>query len=234
MWDRKTVPAVTNAMLGILEGCKLKAHYDSLSHQYDIGYGSLTMPNGMFVKPGDVITQDQADVLLDVQMLRWATAIASSVHWTLTENQAAAVICFIHNVGIGALSGSSTFIKMLNGGRIDLAAGQFIGWSHSGGKLIPGLMKRNEWQKQIMVGEADPYSKEEYEKVWAMTVGELMIPYRQAYSDAEKWGYTGSTGPSLSPIAPSSARPSAAVSVSSDDAETARLNDNEAAAMRNS
>ena len=127
------------------EGCKLKA-YVCPAGVLTVGFGST----GPHVKPGMVITQEQADELLRSDLRRFEDYVADNCGKT-TDNQFAALTAFCFNVGEGALA-KSTLRKLHLAGDYAGAAAQFARWNRGGGKILPGLVKRR-------AAEAALYSK---------------------------------------------------------------------------
>ena len=124
------------------EGCELKA-YLCPAKVWTIGYGST----GAHVKPGMVITQEQADELLRSDLRRfedWVDANCSPA----TDNQFAALVSFAFNVGDGALK-TSTLRREHMAGNYEAAAVQFRRWNKGGGRILPGLVKRRTAEEAL-------------------------------------------------------------------------------------
>ena len=100
------------------EGCKLKA-YVCPAGILTIGYGST----GKHVKPGMVITQDQAEELLRSDLRRFEDCVAEAAP-TATDNQFSAMVSFAFNVGCGAFE-ESTLLRMHRAGKYSSAEAQF-------------------------------------------------------------------------------------------------------------
>lgn len=94
------------------EGCRLKAYPDPLSggEPWTIGVGCTRYPDGRAVRPGDVITQAEADQMLRLEVDRTAAVLAKRIpHWgEMNGNQKSALISFAFNLG-AAFYGSSGF-----------------------------------------------------------------------------------------------------------------------------
>lgn len=126
------------------EGCKLKAYQDSVG-VWTIGYGRTTN-----VHKGDVITQQQADDYLLIEYKEFESKVKKLVKVPLTDNQLGALVCFAYNVGVGALS-KSTLLKKLNVGDYKGAAEQFLVWNKAGGKILNGLVRRRQAEKDLFL-----------------------------------------------------------------------------------
>lgn len=94
------------------EGCRLKAYPDPLSggEPWTIGVGCTRYPDGRAVRPGEVITQAEADQMLRLEVDRTAAVLAKRIpHWSeMNGNQKSALISFAFNLG-AAFYGSSGF-----------------------------------------------------------------------------------------------------------------------------
>ncbi len=117
------------------EGCKLKA-YVCPAGILTIGYGST----GKHVKPGMVITKDQAEELLRSDLRRFEDCVAEAAP-TATDNQFSAMVSFAFNVGCGAFE-ESTLLRMHRAGKYGSAEAQFGRWTRGGGRVLPGLVRR--------------------------------------------------------------------------------------------
>jgi len=135
MTVRRSINRLGLELVKQFEGCKLKA-YVCPAGVLTIGYGST----GKHVKPGMVITQDQADELLRSDLRRFEDGV-SDLCKVATDNQFSALVSFAFNVGLGSLT-TSTLRRMHNEGYYDQAAGQFARWNKGGGRVLAGLTKR--------------------------------------------------------------------------------------------
>ena len=142
------------------EGLALIKHFESLrlkayvcpAGKWTIGFGST----GPHVKPGMVITEDDANNLLTADLVRFERAVDELVLVPLEQHEADSLISFTFNVGIGAFKGS-TLLRRVNVGNKTSAAKEFLRWDKSGGKVLPGLTKRRKAEAKLFVGEGfDP------------------------------------------------------------------------------
>lgn len=124
------------------EGLRLKA-YLCPANVWTIGYGST----GPHVKPGMVITREQADDLLMRDLERFERGVAELAP-KATDNQFSALVSFSFNVGLAALK-SSTLLKLHNAGDHNGAQAQFGRWTKAAGKTLPGLVKRREAEAKL-------------------------------------------------------------------------------------
>lgn len=124
------------ALIRGFEGCVLHA-YLCPAKVLTIGFGST----GPHVKPGMVITGDEAIALLSKDLERFEQAVAKAVKAKLNQHQFDALVSFAFNVGIGAFQ-KSTLLKLLNVGDYASVPAQMARWNKGGGKVLPGLVRR--------------------------------------------------------------------------------------------
>ena len=116
-----------------------------------IGFGT-TRINGEPVKEGMKITTDEANVLLDEDLFKFEEAINNLVEVELTQNQFDALASFVYNVGIGAFK-SSTMLKKLNAEDYEGASKEFPRWNKSNKKVLPGLTRRRNAERELFIRE---------------------------------------------------------------------------------
>lgn len=118
------------------EGCRLTA-YKCPAHVDTIGYGHT----GPDVHAGMTITQEQADALLEADLVKFSTDLDATVKAPINANQRGALLSFAYNCGLSNLK-HSTLIRKVNAGDHAAAAEQFGKWNMAAGKVLPGLVKR--------------------------------------------------------------------------------------------
>ena len=126
------------------EGCRLKA-YKCPANVWTIGYGHTGN-----VKPNDVITQEQAEELLKRDLISFENSVSKLIKIAVTQNEFDALVSFAFNVGVGALA-NSTLLKLLNAGNKKGAAEQFSRWVYAGNKVLEGLIKRRNAEKDLFM-----------------------------------------------------------------------------------
>lgn len=126
------------------EGCFLKA-YKCPANVWTIGYGHTKT-----VKPGQLITHEEAEELLKKDMKEFENHVNKLVKVELTQNQFDALVSFTFNVGAGALK-RSTLLKKLNRGDYDGAANEFRRWNRGGGRVLRGLVRRRAAEKDLFL-----------------------------------------------------------------------------------
>jgi lysozyme len=114
-----------------------------------IGYGNTFYENGVKVKPGDKITQQRAEELLDVILIKFVQQTNELIKSNVNQNQRDALTDFAYNCGIGNLR-SSTLLKLVNANPNDPEIRtQFMRWNKGGGKVLNGLTRRREAEANL-------------------------------------------------------------------------------------
>lgn len=129
------------------EGLEIKAYKDSVG-VLTIGYGST----GNHVKLGMTITKEQAEELLKQDVSRFERGVNDLVKVTLTQNQFDSLVSFSFNLGLGNLK-SSTLLRKLNASDYSGAANEFLRWNRAGNKVLNGLTRRRQAEKDMFEGK---------------------------------------------------------------------------------
>lgn len=127
------------------EGCRLTAYRDPVGI-LTIGYGCT----GSWVIPGMKITQEAADGILREEICKAATSVLRLTKVSLNDNQFAALIDFVYNLGGGRYQTSSIRSK-LNRGEYHNAAEVLLKYVYAGGKILPGLVKRRRLEYELFM-----------------------------------------------------------------------------------
>lgn len=122
-----------------MEGCRLEAYKDAAGVP-TIGYGHTKN-----VRMGDRISEYWAKELLkeDIEEAEWAV---KELGVARTEGQLDALTSFAFNLGIERLKASTLLQVIRNGGSKTAITREFKRWVYTDGKLLPGLVKRREWE----------------------------------------------------------------------------------------
>lgn len=139
-YERKDWQPIDTSLEEAFEGCRLTAYPDPATGgaPWTIGYGHTKDVN-----EGDTCTKAQAVAWLkeDVQ---WALAeVHRDVKVTLTDEELAALVDFVFNVG-GTNFLHSTLLRKLNNGDHEGAAEEFEKWDMAAGKHMAGLLRRRQ------------------------------------------------------------------------------------------
>ncbi len=143
LFTKKPVETKVNLdLIKKFEGLYLTA-YLCPADVWTIGYGHTKS-----VKPGMVITEAEADRLLEQDVAWVKAAVVGAVKVPLTANQTSALYSFVFNVGAGAFR-SSTLLRKLNAGDYAGAQAQFRRWNKAGGKVLRGLTRRRAAEAKL-------------------------------------------------------------------------------------
>jgi lysozyme len=129
------------------EGCKLKVYLDAVGLP-TIGYGHLIKPGESFTK----ITQKEAEDLLKSDAQIFVDGVNKLLEVNVTQNQFDALVSIAFNIGLGNLK-SSTLLRLVNAGDYKGAADQFPRWNKAGGKVLNGLTKRRNAERDLFMGK---------------------------------------------------------------------------------
>ena len=132
------------ALIKKYEGCRLKA-YKCPAGVLTIGYGHTNN-----VRVDDVITQAEADKLLDIDIVIKEKEVNSVLRVPVTQGQYDALVSFAFNLGIGNLK-KSTLLRLVNQGKYKNASNEFSRWVYAGGKVLTGLVKRRNEEKELFL-----------------------------------------------------------------------------------
>lgn len=127
------------------EGCVLKVYLDAIGLP-TIGYGHLIKPGESFTK----ITQKEAEDLLKSDAQIFVDGVNKLLEVNVTQNQFDALVSIAFNIGLGNLK-SSTLLRLVNAGDYKGAADQFPRWNKAGGKVLNGLTKRRNAERDLFL-----------------------------------------------------------------------------------
>ncbi len=125
------------------EGCYLTS-YLCPAGVYTIGYGHTPTSKGI------VITQDQADTLLVLDLIKFSAGVEKLVTSKITDEQFGALVSLAYNIGLGNLS-KSTLIRKLNTNNFKEAADQFLVWDKIHGSVSTGLRRRRKEEQSLFL-----------------------------------------------------------------------------------
>lgn len=132
------------------EGLNTNAYRDA-ADVLTIGYGHTKG-----VKEGDSITEQFAEIMLDKELREYEGYVDQMVNVPLNENQHAALVSFVYNLGPTNLK-DSTLLKRLNEGKYEDVPAQIKRWNKArvNGELteLEGLTRRRQ-------AEADLFNEE--------------------------------------------------------------------------
>lgn len=130
------------------EGFRSRAYKPLPTDRWTIGYGS-TFIDGEPVTKYAVITESDALDLLRADIEAFAERVSKpGLPDTVTQFQFDAVISLVYNIGFAAFMKSTTSTLFYGGHDISGRFGLFV---RSSGKIIPGLVRRRQEEKEIYV-----------------------------------------------------------------------------------
>lgn len=127
------------------EGYSSKAYPDPATGgaPWTIGYGTTKG-----VKPGMVITAEQAEKMLRDDVAKFESGVSSLITSPTTQGQFDAMVSLAYNIGLGNF-GKSTLLKKHNARCYTCSADQFRVWNRANGKVMNGLTKRRAAERQV-------------------------------------------------------------------------------------
>tara|TARA_R100000654_G_scaffold71182_1_gene101909 strand:+ start:194 stop:640 length:447 start_codon:yes stop_codon:yes gene_type:complete len=128
------------------EGCELEA-YLCPAGVWTIGYGHTKD-----VKEGDKINRDEADYLLQEEMIEYESYINDFVEVPLEQNQFDALCSWVYNLGPTNLK-NSTMLRVLNEEKYADVPQEIKRWNKAGGEVLDGLIKRREAEAKMFAGK---------------------------------------------------------------------------------
>ena len=121
------------------EGLRKEAYYDAAGVP-TIGYGHTKG-----VRMGDVISEYWAEMFLKADLYDVEKQV-DSLGLDLNQPQFDALVSFAFNLGFYKLKTSTLLKTIQEGGNRNAIRREFKKWVFAGGKTLPGLVKRREWE----------------------------------------------------------------------------------------
>lgn len=134
------------------EGDRLTAYPDpgTGGSPWTIGYGHT----GPDVFPELVITELQAQGLLMSDLLKFEDGVTDDLNGgavATSDAEFSAMVSLAYNIGLGAFRTSSV-LRLHRLGQFDAAANAFLLWDMSGGRAMPGLVRRRHQERELYLG----------------------------------------------------------------------------------
>lgn len=128
------------------EGMELRVYPDPATggEPYTAGYGHT----GGDVKPGMKVTQAMADAWFDKDIERFESGVSKLLTAPTTQSQFDAMVSLAYNIGLGNF-GKSTLLRKHNEKCYSCAAGQFPAWNRAAGKVMNGLTRRRNAERDV-------------------------------------------------------------------------------------
>lgn len=141
----RPIPQSAATLIKHFEGCRYKAYKDG-GGVLTIGYGHT----GPDVESGLSIALEEANTLLLKDLEKAAQAVLRLTKRPLTDNQYAALISFVFNVGAGAYQ-RSTLRQRINRNDLHGLEAQFCRWSKDNGIVVNGLLRRRKAESRLFL-----------------------------------------------------------------------------------
>lgn len=127
------------------EGLKLNAYLCS-ANVPTIGYGNTYYPNGVKVKLGDKISQEQAEELLKDILKKFEAIVNRKLKVKVSQNQFDALVSHTYNTG-----GSDTLFRLINNGANDTEVRTWIESRYitANGVKLKGLIRRRKAESDL-------------------------------------------------------------------------------------
>lgn len=132
------------AIIKRFESLRLAAYQDAVG-MWTIGWGHT-----QGVRPGQRITEAQAEAFLREDLVRFEAAVTQGVDVLINQHQFDALVSFAFNVGADALR-RSTLLRKLNGGDREGAADEFPRWNRAGPRVLQGLVLRRAAERELFL-----------------------------------------------------------------------------------
>jgi GH24 family phage-related lysozyme (muramidase) len=149
------------------EGCRLSAYLDTMPASSEgraraipvwaIGHGT-TWANGRPVFSRQTCTQAEADGWAVDALVVVARQVQHVVHVPLSDPQGAALIAFVHKIGIGHFE-TSTVLEALNRGEYQHAADRLLEYDEAAGQYERALLFLSS-QSSVLQKESKPAAPE--------------------------------------------------------------------------
>ena len=128
------------------EGCRLMPYYCPAGI-LTCGWGST----GKGIMPGVAWTQEYADQRMQADAIRFARGVLTVVKVTLSDNWLCALSDFAYNLGLGNLNASTLLKKVNSEAPVEEILFQLRRWVNGGGRRLPGLVLRREYDCSLIV-----------------------------------------------------------------------------------
>jgi GH24 family phage-related lysozyme (muramidase) len=114
-----------------------------------IGYGHTKT-----ARMGMLINRKHGEQLLRSDLSDAESAVSRLVKVPLTDNEFSALVSFVFNLGEGNFA-KSTLLRKLNAGDRQGAADELLRWNRAGGRVLRGLIRRREAERQLFLRADD-------------------------------------------------------------------------------
>ena len=132
------------------EGSRNEVYLDP-SKLPTLGVGHLLTPEELVRLPvGTKISDEQIKDYLRKDLSTAEKGVESNVVTELSQSEFDSLVSFTFNVGVHNFK-KSTLLRLLNSGLSDDAGNEFLRWTFSQGRTLPGLVKRREAERLLFL-----------------------------------------------------------------------------------
>jgi lysozyme len=133
------------------ESLRLEGYLPTPNDVLTIGYGSTEI-FGRKVKLNESISIEQAQEQFEKDLSIFEDVIHNTVKVQINQNQFDALVSFVYNIG-GTNFSKSTLLRLLNENKYEEAADQFLRWNKQAGKVLNGLTRRRQAEKDLFLNK---------------------------------------------------------------------------------
>jgi len=133
-------------------------HFEGFSSKpYRCPGGYLTIGYGHRIEPDEgwgEISEEEAEAILnqDIKLILGFLKISLQEKFDeLNEDQFAALVSFVFNIGRTAFQESTVRQKILAGAKLSEIANEMMRWVYSNGKYLPGLLERRKAEVELFL-----------------------------------------------------------------------------------
>ena len=130
------------ALIKKFEGCELEA-YRCSANVLTIGYGHTK---------GDTITKDEAEYMLQEEMIEYEGYVNDMVDVELNQSQYDSLCAWVYNLGPNNFR-NSTLLTVLNQERYSEVPKEIKRWNKANGEVLDGLIRRREAEALLFEGK---------------------------------------------------------------------------------
>jgi len=137
-----------------LEGVRLESYRDPVG-VWTVGIGHTAAAGHPIPGPNFRLrSEHEAEVIFKKDFQNFLTDIKKHIEphiWNkMTDEMKLALGSFAFNVGVGNFK-KSTLLRKLNAEDYEGAGDEFKRWVYAGGRKLPGLVKRREWERDLFM-----------------------------------------------------------------------------------
>lgn len=149
--NKMQISAEGLSLIKKFEGCPVDQDGNCYAYQDVVGVWTIGYGHTKDVKEGDKMTKEEAEYLLQEEMIEYEGYVNDYVEVPLEQHQFCALVSFCYNLGGGSLK-KSTLLKVLNEGKYEEVPAQIRRWNKAGGKVFDGLVRRREAEAIMFMG----------------------------------------------------------------------------------